>query len=441
MSISTSQPDLEGDESAPTLSQLGKQLVPLSFSDAAMALADPLLAITLTRLPNPEANLAALGVVKAIAVFLESPIIMVLHASTALSGWLPSRRAFGRFVGGLSVLLTAILLVLSVPQVYSWLMGDIYSLSDPVSQAARWPLLIMCLWPALIAWRRFHQGHLILQGRGKHMGFASMFRVVGFAAILGLGGWFGTPGAALGAAAFMLALAIEAFLVTVWSRSVELPSTPPVNPLPDDIPGVARYYAPLALTMLLMWGGRAALVAVLARAEDKALALAAWAASWGFVILIANLTRMVQQLVIKYAHKVPPSRLAALGALAGLISTVMVVGLGHTSVGNSLIQILIGEDPAVGAAGQAVVALSVGVPMLVALQNVLQGYCIVAGRNVWINGAGLLGVAVTLGAAIYGIQQNAPGANVGAIAVTTGLLVEVGLLLLLRPWKLALLSD
>ena len=80
-----------------------------------MAVADPLLAITLTRLPGPEVQLGALGVVKALANFLESPIIMVLHASTALSAWSPSRRAFTRFVTLLAGLLTLLFLALSLP--------------------------------------------------------------------------------------------------------------------------------------------------------------------------------------------------------------------------------------------------------------------------------------------------------------------------------------
>ncbi len=58
--------------------------------------------------------------------------------------------------------------------------------------------------------------------------------------------------------------------------------------LPDpqlNLAAVACYYAPLALTMLLVWGGRAALVA-----------LAAWPAAGGFVVLVGNSTRMVEQL-------------------------------------------------------------------------------------------------------------------------------------------------
>lgn len=400
-----------------------------------MAVADPLLAVTLTRMPGPEVQLAALGVVKALANFLESPIIMVLHASTALSGWAPSRRALARFVLLLSSLLTALFLLLSLPAVHAWLTDAIFSLVAPVAAATRLPLLLMCLWPAVIAWRRIHQGQLILQGRGKFMGLASIFRVAAFALTLLLGSRLGLAGASLGALALMGGLWVEAWLVVYWTRQQPLPDQEPAAPLPTDLPGVSAYYAPLALTMLLMWGGRAALVAVLARAQDSELALAAWSASWGFVILIANLSRMVQQLVIKYARQVPAARLAALGLLAGGSCSLLLTLLGHSGAGRQLLALLIGGDPRLLAAAQTVVGYSLLVPLLVAGQNVLQGFCIVSGRNTRVNGAGLAGVGLTLLAAGWGVQQGWPGASVGAGAVALGLLAEVTLLSAFRPWR------
>lgn len=402
-----------------------------------MAVADPLLAVTLTRLPNPEVQLGALGVVKALANFLESPIIMVLHASTALSGWGPSRRALSRFVTLLASLLSLIFLALSLPWLHAWLTGPVYSLVPEVAAATRPALLLMCLWPAIIAWRRIHQGQLILQGRGKFMGMASLWRVAAFALTLGLGSRLNLAGAALGALALMSGLLLEALLVVYWTGQAPLPESAPSKNLPSDLSGVSSYYAPLALTMLLMWGGRAALVAVLARARDSELALAAWSASWGFVILIANLSRMVQQLVIKYARQVPASRLAALGVLAGGSCSLMLTALGHSQPGQMLLKSLIGRDPALLVEAQRVVAFSLMVPLLVALQNVLQGFCIVAGRNTWVNGAGLAGVTATLVMANWGVSQSWPGATAGAAAVALGLLVEVSLLAFFRPWRAA----
>ena len=109
--------------------------------------------------------------------------------------------------------------------------------------------------------------------------------------------------------------------------------------------------------------------------------------------------------------------------------------LGHTAPGQNLLHLLIGRDPVLLEAAQKVVALSLMVPLLVALQNVLQGFCIVAGRNTWVNGAGLVGVTLTLLAARWGVAQGWPGASAGAAAVALGLLAEVSLLAAFRPWR------
>lgn len=418
---------------APTLGQLFRQLLPLSLSDAAMAAADPLLATSLSRLPGASAQLAALGVVKAVAVCLESPIIMVLHASTALSSETRSRQALRRFVTGLAGIITLLFLMLPLPWAFRLLTGQVYHLSSEV-QAATWlPLLLMFSWPATIAFRRFFQGHLILQGRGHHMGQASLARVATLTMVLLAGAGSGLAGATLGAWALMLALWVEAALVYFWARQQPVPEAVSEH-LPGNVVGVARYYAPLASTMVLMWGGRALLLAILSRAVDAQMALAAWSASWGFVILLANLSRMVQQLVIKYARQVPASRLLTLGTGAGCFCTLLILGLGHSSPGLLLLRQLIGHDPALLAASLEVLRFSLLVPLLVALQNTLQGFCIASSRNGHVNLASLIGLIGTLTLAQFWVARGWPGASAGALAIEVGLGIEVLGLALVQPW-------
>lgn len=85
-------------------------------------------------------------------------------------GWAASRRALGRFVLLLAGAMTLLFLALSLGPVHAWLTGKVYSLVPEVAAATRLPLLLMCLWPAVIAWRRIYQGRLIVRGRGKIYG-------------------------------------------------------------------------------------------------------------------------------------------------------------------------------------------------------------------------------------------------------------------------------
>lgn len=174
------------------------------------------------------------------------------------------------------------------------------------------------------------------------MGTTSLFRVLAFAATLGLGNVFALDGAPTDALALLAGLCLEALLVVRWSKQSAMVEVQPVTPLPSNVPEVWRYYAPLSLTMILMWGGRAVLVAILSRAEDSELALDAWSASWGFVILIANLSRMVQQLVIKHALETPYQRLIGLGFWSGCLCSAFLAFLGYSRAGHSLLIPLVG---------------------------------------------------------------------------------------------------
>ena len=59
--------------------------VPLAVMWLMMAVEQPVIAAFVARMREPEANLAAYGVVFALALFVESPIIMLLTAGTALA--------------------------------------------------------------------------------------------------------------------------------------------------------------------------------------------------------------------------------------------------------------------------------------------------------------------------------------------------------------------
>jgi Na+-driven multidrug efflux pump len=147
------------------------------MSDVIMALGDPLQISAVSRLSNPKASLAAMGVVKALANFLESPIIMILQTSTALSGDRGSRRCLAGFVVMLALLCSGTFLLLNLPGCYEWVFLSLFGATPEVAQAARWAMLWMVFWPALIAWRRYYQGIMIGAKEGRWLGWASIGRL------------------------------------------------------------------------------------------------------------------------------------------------------------------------------------------------------------------------------------------------------------------------
>lgn len=413
-----------------TVASLLRQLVPISLSDVIMALGDPLQTTVLARLPEPRLSLAAMGIVKAVAHFLESPIIMVLHASTALTGGAASRRSLWSFVWLLTLACSGAFLFLNAPGVYEYLMYRVFAATPQQAAVARPAMLWMVAWPAFIAWRRYFQGMMIRARQGKWLGWASVGRLTAFCSLLALGLWEQGQGASIAARALIGGILVEAMLAQYFAHRCGAAAAPlEQDPaLPQSVPAVARYYFPLASTMLVVWGGRALLVALVARAVDGPVALAAWPAAWGFCILVANSTRMVQQIIIAQARQLPAPLLLRFAATAGLICSTVLAFLAFTPVGESLLLGLLGSQQSLYLAALPVIRLGCVLPLLVAGQNALQGFCLVSGKNWLIQRATMASLFVTLLTTAGLIGEGQAGAVAAICGMMLGLTAEVALL-------------
>lgn len=411
---------------------LWRKFLPLSLSDVAMALGDPLQAMALTRLPQPQTTLAAMGVVKAVANLLESPIIMLLHAATALSASAAARRSLWRFTLLASVVLSSLFATLALPPGYTWLMRRVFGATPEIAATAYPAFLLMIAWPGLIAWRRYFQGLLIRAGQGRCLAWASGGRLLALATGLVAGVLQHAPGAQVAAGSLILGLLVEATLATgfayAWGATAWPAESEESLALPSTTAGVARYYLPLAFTMLLVWSGRALVIALVARAIDGVLALAVWPTAWAFVILIANSTRMVQQLILAHAHELPGRILLGFALSVGVGASALLAGLAFSSGGHGLLLRLLGGDRLLALAALPVLQWGSLVPLLVALQNALQGWIILAGRNWQLQWATAGGLVVTLGLTGGLVVNGNPGGLAAILGILAGLAVEVALL-------------
>ncbi|HLU29561.1 MAG TPA: hypothetical protein VKZ65_14115, partial [Glycomyces sp.] len=102
--------------------------LPLAATWVMMASEGPFLASVIARLPDPTFNLAAHGVAFALAVLVESPVIMLMSAATALVRDERSFVKLRRFGWMLNAFGTALLLIVLIPWVYDRLAGSLMSL-------------------------------------------------------------------------------------------------------------------------------------------------------------------------------------------------------------------------------------------------------------------------------------------------------------------------
>jgi progressive ankylosis protein len=414
-----------------TLLDLWREFLPLSLSDVTMACGDPLQTTTLAHLPDARNTIAAVGIARSIAIFFESPIIMILHASNALAPNPDSRKALWRFVLLAGSVLSGLLFLLSVPIVFS-IVGDGWlGIPPALSPIARMVLLLMGPWAFAIAWRRYFQGLLIYHGRAKAIAKASLWRLGTIALIMGVGFGLKSPGGLLAGFAMVSGAIVEAVVVTIAAKRYRVTDSPPppteakLQALPKNLPEVVKFYIPLANSMMVVWGGRVLLVGILARSQDSALALAAWAAAWGVITVISNSTRMIQQIVIKYRHQVSDAMLLKFTLTVGLICSFVLFTMSSTAMGNTIVTAFVGDDRDLVASIKPVLQICMLIPLLIALQNATQGFLVSAGRTGTVNLSTWLGTGTLLLVATLMVNAGVSGAIAAAIAMVSALSIEI----------------
>ncbi len=230
--------------------------MPLAGTWLMMAVEGPFLAAVIARLPDAAPNLAAYGVAFAFAIIVESPVIMLMSASTALVNNRDSYLVFRRFTIALSALMTGVMLIIVMPPVFdtlaSWL-----NLPVVVASLTHQALFVMLPWPGAIGYRRLLQGLLIRHDMTRRVAYGTVVRLVTMCATAVVAGWWlSISGALVGALALSVAVVAEALAVRRMSRRA-------IRALMDrretegqrlTLSNVAKFYVPLALSSFLAMG-------------------------------------------------------------------------------------------------------------------------------------------------------------------------------------------
>ncbi len=422
----------ENQSQAVNLRTLWREFLPLSLSDVTMACGDPMLTTTLAHLPSAQINIAAVGIAKSLAIFFESPIIMILHAANALAASSNSRKALWRFTllvgGGLTFLLS----LLGLPIIFNFVGVSLLGISPAMLTTVSQVLLLMGGWPFAIAWRRYFQGLLIYHGQSHALAKASICRLFTLALVLTTGFLLHISGGIVAGFGLMSGVIVEAIVVTIFARrsGATLPPEIVTQPnLPSNLAQVWKFYLPLANSMMVVWGGRTILISILARAQDATIAIAAWSAAWGLVLVIANSTRMVQQMVIKYRHQVSDKQLLIFAVSVGSACSTLLLLMSVTPIGDRIVQSFIGNDLTLANSIKPVLLICTIVPLFVALQNATQGFLVSENRTGHVNLSTWLGTGTLLIIASLAINKGMNGATAAAIAMITSMLVEITCLL------------
>ena len=161
--------------------------LPLAASWILMGLEIPMVCAVLTKLAQSDIHTGAYGMVFGMALVIESPIIMLLTASTALSRDWSSYHKLWRLMTWMSVVLTLLHVAIAFTPLYDWIVTEIIKAPADIIEPGRLGLQIMTPWTWAIAHRRFHQGVLIRFGHSGVVGWGTGVRLVADAVVLGAG--------------------------------------------------------------------------------------------------------------------------------------------------------------------------------------------------------------------------------------------------------------
>ncbi|ADU50902.1 hypothetical protein Tmar_0787 [Thermaerobacter marianensis DSM 12885] len=465
-------PALRARERPAAFRRLWRFYLPLAASDLLMAASEMAVNAGIARLAAPDLSLAAYGAVIATCLLIESPVIMLLHAGNALATHPQALRRLQQFTLLLAGALTALHGALAFTGLFDLYFRRTLGLDPALLAMVRPAFAVMLPWTAAIAWRRLHQGLLIRHGHTAVASRGTVIRLGTLATVMAVtGGALNLPGAVAGCAGLAAAVTAECAYVygyarrwmnrSGWTRPVEATPQPagregragagspsaPARPVPA--PGTAGppapahaatlswrallgFYIPLALTSITTFAARPVLTALLARAADATLALAAWPVVWSTVLVFMLPMRTVEQVTIAHGDRDggPSDPVRGFALRVGLGGAAAMALLAATPAAGPYLTVMVGVGGAVAAAAKAGLLAMIPVPVVVALASCEAGRLVRARRTLFIHAAAVANVAVLAGTALLvrTLAPASPGTRIAATALIAAYLAEWGVL-------------
>ena len=396
-----------------------------------MGLEGPVVSAVVARLPMPTVSLAAFGgVVFPIALLIESPVVMLLAASTALSSDWASYRLARRCMFALAISLTALHALVAFTPLYDLVAGGLIHPPPEVLEPARRGLQIMLPWTLSIAYRRFQQGVLIRFERSWAVSVGTVLRLAMNVVVLAMGFMLhDVPGVVVGAAAVTAGVVCEAIFSGLVVRPViehgvkrAAVATPPLT-----VAAFARFYVPLAATPLLAFFAMPLASAAMSRMPSAIESLAAWPAVSGGVFTLRSTGFAMNEVVVSLLDRrraVAALRRFSLGL--ALVTSLVLVATAASPLGALWLGHLSALPPRLVELGLAAVWMGAAFPAVSAMQSWYQGV-IVHSRG---TRAVTESVAISLGAVVlllgFGVAASRwDGLPVAMLALVIGNAAQV----------------
>ncbi len=415
---------------APAVKSIARTWWPLAASWLLMAVELPVVSAIMARLSNPEVSLAAYGgIVLPLALIIESPIIMLLAASTTLSKDWDSYRKIRRYMMGAGLALTLLHIAVAFTPLYYAVVRGLLGAPREIVEPGRLGLMIMLPWSWAIAYRRFHQGVLIRFGHSRDVGVGTVVRLSAETIVLAAGVLLGTlPGIAVGTAAVAAGVVSEAGFIGWRVQPVlrgELKLAPPAD-RPLTMRGFVAFYVPLVMTSLLSLLIEPLGSAALSRMPHALESLAVWPVMHGLIFMLQSAGIAMNEVVVTYLDEpgsVKPLRKFA--ALIVAVTTGLLMLMAATPLSILWFSRVTALSPALAELARTALWLALPMPAMSALQSWFQGAILHSRRTRGITESVLAYMLTVGGLLLAGVALGQfTGLYVGLLAFSSGMVLQ-----------------
>ncbi len=280
--------------------QIFRFWLPLAATWLMMSVEGPFLAAVIARLAAEKVNLAAYGVAYAFALIAESPIIMLMSASTALCRDRDSYRKLRNFTLILNISVTLLLAIFLLPPIFNLVILRLIGLPAEIANLIHMALVFLLPWPGAIGFRRFYQGILIARHQTKRITVSTLARLItmsGFALILFF--YSSLPGAIIGAISLAGGVVSEA-LLTRFLAGHAISEVLRIESESQQLSyrEIWDYYLPLALTPFIALSIHPLVTFFLGKSRDPLESLAVMPVIFGLTFVFRAIGLSYQEVAI-----------------------------------------------------------------------------------------------------------------------------------------------
>lgn len=401
--------------------------LPLCATWLMMSVEGPILASVIARMADPMYNLAAYGVAVAVAMFIEAPVIMLLSTTVALAVDGNAYRTLRRFMWQLNGLVTAGMLVVSVPFVFDVLANSVLLLPEEVASRMYWGFVCMIPWPAAIGYRRFYQGLLIRNGLTRFVAWGTIVRLTTMASTaLALTMLTPFPGIVIGTLSLSTGVMFEALATRRMSRGIvrRLRRQRPESCLPAPTTReVMRFYVPLALTSIIGFVVTPMLAFFMGRAPESVASLAILPVVDSFVFMFRSFGFSYQEVGIALLGERNKNYavVRSVGIGIAVATTVVLAVVAFTPVSELVFGSVYGLIPSLADMAVLPTIILVPLPALAVIYSVQRAVLINARKNVVVTWSTIAEIgAIALVMIVLTTFTGVIGAIAAAVAMTAG---------------------